>query len=285
MDKPDLLISQIQSNLLEIRRCLSPDAAKTFETLYYQISDRLSDGNPPDVVASELKALVAEYPAVAQILGWELPHSAEPQQEKLDDASLQILRDEPTAVPPTPSMELPPSIPQPSQGDAKMNGNAPPIQPVQPTHWTPEIIMQFFKEVVTSILAILVVGYTVYLAGIASSFVGDPQKVSDAKDILLFMMGITGVVLGYYFGRIPADARAAQSQQEARQAQQQSEQIAAQAEQVMERTQRILTGSLPGSQGGAVRRDTAEVTDGETAAQLRNLQDDLNGLRRLMRSR
>ena len=35
--------------------------------------------------------------------------------------------------------------------------------------------------------------------------------MGDAKDLLTIMLGVAGVVLGYYFGRVPSDARVAQA--------------------------------------------------------------------------
>ena len=36
--------------------------------------------------------------------------------------------------------------------------------------------------------------------------------MEDAKDILLLLIGLAGVVIDYYFGRVPADARTTQAQ-------------------------------------------------------------------------
>ncbi len=81
--------------------------------------------------------------------------------------------------------------------------------------WTPDFILQFFKEIVTAVLGIAVVIYTLVLAGSAFAYAGDESKISDAKDILLLVLGLAGVVVGYYFGRVPADARATQAQERA----------------------------------------------------------------------
>jgi hypothetical protein len=74
------------------------------------------------------------------------------------------------------------------------------------------------KEVVSAVLGLLVVGITVYLALQTFLFVGNQTKMSDARDLLTLMLGISGVVLGYYFGRIPADAAVAQAQQQTQEA-------------------------------------------------------------------
>lgn len=76
--------------------------------------------------------------------------------------------------------------------------------------WTPGKIVQLIKEVVTAILGFLVMGYTFYFAYKTFAYVGQPQ-INDAKDILLLMLGMAGIVIGYYFGRVPADARTTQA--------------------------------------------------------------------------
>jgi hypothetical protein len=95
------------------------------------------------------------------------------------------------------------------------------------TSWTPEQVIQVFKEVVTALLGLILVGYPLALANNTYAFVGDNQKMSDAKDVLLIMQGLAGVVIGYYFGRVPADARATQAQQQANTATAQAEQVRA----------------------------------------------------------
>ena len=77
--------------------------------------------------------------------------------------------------------------------------------------WTPEVIIQAGKEIVTAVLGLLIVGYALYLAYLTFSYVDDPTKMSEAKDVLLLILGLAGVVIGYYFGRVPADARAVQA--------------------------------------------------------------------------
>jgi hypothetical protein len=72
----------------------------------------------------------------------------------------------------------------------------------------------FLKEVVTAVLGLAIVGFTLYMAAAAFSFVGNSQSMSDARVLLTLMLGLSGVVLGYYFGRVPADMRAAQAQEQ-----------------------------------------------------------------------
>ena len=64
----------------------------------------------------------------------------------------------------------------------------------------------------TAVLGIGIVVYTLVMTGRAFGMAGDATRMGDAKDLLTFLSGFAGVVVGYYFGRVPADARTAQAQ-------------------------------------------------------------------------
>lgn len=81
------------------------------------------------------------------------------------------------------------------------------------SNWTPEQRMQRFKEWVTAILAFLLVASTTWLTYLTFSMAGQADKMQDATGVLSLMFGLAGVVVGYYFGRVPADARAAEAHQ------------------------------------------------------------------------
>jgi hypothetical protein len=80
------------------------------------------------------------------------------------------------------------------------------------------------KEIVTGVLAVLIVIVTLVVAVIATLYPGDDAARAAAKDGLLFLNGLVGVVLGYYFGRAPGDARADRAEDQAQQAQSQRDQ-------------------------------------------------------------
>jgi hypothetical protein len=84
--------------------------------------------------------------------------------------------------------------------------------------------LQWFKEAVTALLGIGIVLYTLVMTDRAFGMAGDPTRMGDAKDILTFLSGFAGVVVGYYFGRVPADARTSQAQQQIGQAVSEKEQ-------------------------------------------------------------
>jgi DMSO/TMAO reductase YedYZ heme-binding membrane subunit len=86
---------------------------------------------------------------------------------------------------------------------------------VKQSQWTPELIIQLVKEFVCAALGIFLIVYTVLMANNAFGMVGDTTRLSNAKDLLLLLISLTGVVLGYYFGRAPADARASLAMKQA----------------------------------------------------------------------
>jgi hypothetical protein len=149
--------------------------------------------------------------------------------------------------------------------------------------WTPEVIIQAFKEGITALLGVAVVGYTLILAGNTLSLVGQPEKLSDAKDVLLLVLGLAGVVVGYYFGRVPADARASQAQQQANEATAQAEQVNAQAEVIADEVDdlmdRLVPAAVSARGGKSLAEDAAITTD------LQRIRDDLRNLSKMSRRR
>lgn len=65
-----------------------------------------------------------------------------------------------------------------------------------------------FREYVTATLAGIICLGTVVLVGIAFTSVGDPDTFNRAKDLLLFLNPIVGVVIGYYFTKVSTEGRA-----------------------------------------------------------------------------
>jgi hypothetical protein len=104
---------------------------------------------------------------------------------------------------------------------------------VDPGEGKSAVRLQWLKEVVTAVLGIGIVAYTLYWTGRAFAMAGDPTRMADAKDLLTFLSGFAGVVVGYYFGRVPADARTVQAQQQMAQAQQQMGQAVSEKDQAM----------------------------------------------------
>lgn len=78
--------------------------------------------------------------------------------------------------------------------------------------WTPELWMQAAKELVTATLGVAVILFTLIMTRRSFGMAGNANQMKDAMGILSLLYGLAGVVIGYYFGRMPADARAAQAQ-------------------------------------------------------------------------
>jgi hypothetical protein len=205
-------IEQIEARRAQIREALTPEAWRTFEARYFTLTDALTAGDDPEQVAAQLRQLVMEFPAVARLL---------------EHGNL---------APSPPSTESPLSAPS---GGQTMTPSTPAPQPApaepSPRGFKTEDFIQIFKEAVTALIAILLVWTTISLVRALLGTIGDASRFTQAKDILSMMTGLLGVVLGYYFGRIPAEARAAQAQEQAAQAIQKGEQAMAQSKRMGER--------------------------------------------------
>jgi hypothetical protein len=90
------------------------------------------------------------------------------------------------------------------------------------------------REFVTNVLGALIVLVTLAIAIITILSVGNASTYAAGKDVLLFMNGLVGVVLGYYFGRAPGDARAAKAESDARTANSDRDRVVATVRTVLE---------------------------------------------------
>jgi apolipoprotein N-acyltransferase len=141
--------------------------------------------------------------------------------------------------------------------------------------WTPEQKIQAFKEIITAILGVLIVGFTLFFAIKTFAYVGD-SKITEAKDILHTILGVAGVVIGYYFGRVPADARAVQAQEQADAANAQTEQVNAQTQAVVNQIEQIMDKVTPTSP--TARGTGAQPFDTLIIADLQRIRDELRAL-------
>lgn len=205
-------IEQIEARRVQIREVLTPEAWQTFESRYFALTDALTAGDDPKQIAGHLHQLVMEFPAVARLLEQGLFAPTQPST----DSPASAPSGGQTMTPSTP-------VPQPA-----------PTEP-SPRGFKTEDFIQIFKEVVTALIAILLVWTTISLVKALLGAIGDEARFNQAKDVLSVMTGLLGVVLGYYFGRIPAEARAAQAQEQAAQAIQKGEQATAQSQMIGER--------------------------------------------------
>ena len=146
-----------------------------------------------------------------------------------------------------------------------------------------EAFITIFKEAVTAIIALLLVWTTIRVITSLLGFVGDELRMTQAKDLLSVLTGLMGVVLGYYFGRIPAEARAAQAQEQANQAVAQGEQAKAHSDVVTARAEELADQAselAAGMQNVPLARG-----QGNTNEVLKQWAADVNELRRMARSR
>jgi hypothetical protein len=137
--------------------------------------------------------------------------------------------------------------------------------------WTPELWMQLLKELVTAALAFLIIIYTLMIVWHSFTYVGNTAQAGDAKDLLTIMTGLAGVVVGYYFGRVSADARASQAGAKADGALSQNAQLKARAQGLSVSLNHVIDNSA-----------SAMTGDPQAAAshlaQLRSLRDELYDL-------
>jgi hypothetical protein len=139
-----------------------------------------------------------------------------------------------------------------------------------PRRRTAEQGIQWFKEGVTALLGLIIVGYTLVMGWRVFSFVGDPQKMSDARDILMLMLGPAGVVIGYYFGRVPADARATHARQQADAASARAEQVNTEADALADQIDHWLEGTSPGAAAAGGIPTSAEAAAPSELAHIRD---------------
>ena len=134
--------------------------------------------------------------------------------------------------------------------------------------WTPDLKIQAFKEIVTAAMGLAVVIFTLVLAWTSLTYSANDTQMANVKDILLLVLGLAGVVIGYYFGRIPADARATQANEK-------SQQVTAEAAAAADGLDVVLAKTS----GGAASRGTEEEN---TAAidEIRRVRDDLRTVAR-----
>jgi hypothetical protein len=145
--------------------------------------------------------------------------------------------------------------------------------------WTPELKIQFFKEIVTALMGLALIAYTLYMLNSVLGLVGDASKLPGAKDLLLLLLSLTGVVIGYYFGRVPADARAAQAQQQATHAASKTAQIGTQADQLNQKLDNLDKALTKGKD--SVTRSGASAAGQDLTTAQEEVQRLREGLRQL----
>jgi hypothetical protein len=124
------------------------------------------------------------------------------------------------------------------------------------------------RERVTNFLAIVIVLATIFAGLWSFWFVGD-DRMEDAKALLGFMSGLSGAIIGYYFGRAPAEAHATRANEQRQQTQDKMEDMKG----AMGKVQgKIDTHAARLARGKPVAGEDAV----ELANNLRNVSDDLS---------
>lgn len=222
-------ITRIESNMPALRAALDAPSRKTFEDEYYALTDELSAGAEAAAIQKKLDDLLARFPAVIQIAGLEKmpPKEGIPPGEATPQPTMP-----PAVQPPVPT-PLPGST---ITGEIPMSDDSSTGKPAR-RGLSAEEFITIFKEVVTALIALALVWTTVRTFGALLAMTGDATRLAQAKDLLTVLTGLLGVVLGYYFGRLPAEARAAQAQDQAAKALVEGEQAQAHSERISEQAE------------------------------------------------
>jgi hypothetical protein len=291
MPDPLALVLSINQHEADLRRDLGAQAPEFFagrDTFLAQATEAGADQQA--ALGAAILAYVDGYPAAARLLRaadpnlFGPPAPAAKMAPAATNAGVVTVRPPPAAESAAtvaavaapaganganaapPQGEPPPaSQTAPAQPTPAGSGAALPAAPTAPT----DARAQWLKEVVAAALGLLLVGGTVVMAFVILTKTGPDLQA--AKDILLVLTSLTGVVLGYYFGRIPSDARAAQAQQVADRAQQETAEVKTRARGLADQVESIVDrlpspGADPLTRGGAagagpdvLRQDLREV--------------------------
>jgi len=76
--------------------------------------------------------------------------------------------------------------------------------------------MPRFRERVAAAIALLVVAAGISMMFLAFRYIDEKEKFDRAKDLLLIVNSVLGVVIGYYFNKVSTEARAENAESTAR---------------------------------------------------------------------
>jgi hypothetical protein len=124
------------------------------------------------------------------------------------------------------------------------------------------------KEIITGLLGLAIVLTMLVMLVVSFTKPLEDAQWSRVKDLLLYMNGIAGVVLGYYFGRVPTEIRAQTAERAADEAQRDAGGARAQLEDTRREVEGVLeeatavgaaTARGGGAGGGAGQLSTSQV--------------------------
>lgn len=79
-----------------------------------------------------------------------------------------------------------------------------------------DMALSRFRERVAAFIALLVIVSALAMIGFAFHYIDDNDKFARAKDLLLIINPVLGVVIGYYFNKVSTEARAENAENTAR---------------------------------------------------------------------
>lgn len=166
----------------------------TFARELAALKDYWQSDDDPNLLAAETERVLRRHPAVWAKIAPPTPAPVEP-----------------------PAPAPPPAAAEP-QGATPMNENKLSQSVLDRLAiWDKQLAAA--KEAVAGCLGITIVLATLIAATVALLAVftvGNEKVWAAAKDILVLLIGLVGVVLGYYFGRVPGEARADKAEADAK---------------------------------------------------------------------
>jgi hypothetical protein len=245
---------------VDIATLLGAAEAASFERERDEVVRAVAGGrSDPEQGGAALADLVRRYPALADRV---LPDPAAKPS---------------VATPPLPET-TPPDLDQaaPAEAPAAEAAPAPPPSPPPsaatdraPTRWSPELRLTALKEAVTTIIGLAIIGFTLYMSVRAAGARAADDRAY-LRDLLALLLSLSGVVLGYYFGRVPGEARASSAEQRAQHAEARTQAVGDRAEHLAESLDDAVTTST-------------RAGDDATADRLRQLRAELRQLSRSAR--
>ena len=253
MPNPNDIMSKLDEYHDECAAALNPSDLAMFDearmALAARIAGAAADDGELEAVTGEVLALLQEYPKVDTILRRRAPQLfPAPQPEEADIPGQTDLSSTQSAQPASgqtnpsnPPVSSPPQAAQPASGQTNPSCPARPRPLLPASNGHPSSISRRSRRFATAAIGIIVIGFTAYLALRSVDVAGDGAKSADVQNVLTLMLGLAGVVLGYYFGRIPAEAQATQARKEASTAAAGAEEVGIRAEALADETARALS--------------------------------------------
>jgi hypothetical protein len=87
-----------------------------------------------------------------------------------------------------------------------------------PPQLGPDAPLSRFREGVAALIAVVVVAASLTLLFLGFRHIGEKEQFDRAKDLLLIVNPVLGVVIGYYFNKVSTEARAENAENTARHA-------------------------------------------------------------------